>query len=298
MINDTDRGADCSTAPRKSLLALAGKYQNGKSTFLNCLLGGMYALEGDGTVTTKHIAKYTYGEYREAKLFLPDGTIQVLSSPMPDQIPKQEKGSTIQVSVYSPVLMKMDILDSPGCGASKTDDREAREAVTYADMVIYVIQKELDFEDVSFLKDITEHNKYYTVILNCLDEKAPDDADAKQICNAVMAKITTEHLDRNYLPLSKEKQVYPVNLLWAQCALGYLPELEHRRKRNKIKNFMEQDNITPLSLLEKSGFLSLRSVLTNLVALSYNIPSASMLSLASGITEEWTSELLKTIKGI
>lgn len=300
--NKSVSSASESPSPRKPLLVLSGQYQNGKSTFLNCLLGGIYAVEGKGLATTRYNAKYVFGDFKDGKIVYENGKTTPLSTASnvfsaADTIQDLDKGSLLQISVYSPLLMGMDILDSPGCGANQQDNTIAEKALSLADFVVYVLQKTLDTqEDISFLKNLAEQGKHFTVVLNCRNETDPGSEMAQSLCREIMAKIKSESLESNYVALQQDKPVYPVNLLWAQCGLGYLEEADFQKKMIKLKVYLEDDNITPLSLLARSNFLPVRMLLSSFVSAFFNFTPTSRLSLFSTIAENWTSELIATIK--
>ena len=204
---------------RKPLLALTGQYQNGKSTFLNCLLGGPYAIEGNGLITTKYNAKYIFGDCVEARIIHKNGRTTSLESTgeifsAVDTLQELDKNALMEISVYSPILTDMDVLDSPGCGANKVDDSVATTALDIADFVIFIVQKALDNEsDIPFIKDLTSRGKHFTVILNCLNDCSPLSEQSSRICDAIFAKLKNEGLTENYVHLSNKFPVYPVNLL-------------------------------------------------------------------------------------
>lgn len=288
--------------PRKPLLGLTGQYQNGKSTFLNCLLGGDYAVEGDGLVTTKYNAKYFWGDLCHAQILFPDGIIKPLPSKnklfsAKDTLPDLTRDVQLQISAYSPILLGMDILDSPGYGANQQDNATAENAIELADFVIYVVQKNLnDISDTNFLESLANRNKRFTVVLNCMNEVNPLSTQVGNICKEIMAKIKTKHLDRNYVSLSEKSSVWPVNLLWAQCALGYLEPEICKKKWNKVKCYLDKDEIMPLQLLAASNFLPMRKLLNSYVSTFFGYEPSSALSLFPLLTQEWTSSLVAALK--
>lgn len=290
-------------ADAKPLLALTGQYQNGKSTLLNCLLGGFYAVEGGGTVTTKYNAKYRFGDFFDAKLVANNGTISSLPPAgdmmsVDDTIRQHDDLSRLEISVYSPLLKMMDLLDSPGCGANPEDNRTADAALDQADFIIFVTQKTLDNEsDLDFLSSLSEKGKHFTVVLNCFGAQDPLSEQAQSVCQEIKAQLDGRHLDRNYVPLSENAPVYPVNLLWAQCAIGYLEPGERKQRREQVKRMMEQDDFTPSSLFFASNFAPLRTLLSSFVKTFFSYTPAKSLSLFPEIANQWSDLLIKTIRG-
>ena len=285
--------ANCLRTP---LLVLTGEYQNGKSTFLNCLLGGRYAVEGEGLATTKYNARYRFGnctmvrgistqeEYSQTSW-------QIFSTT--DTLGEYEKNSTLEICVNSPILEHMDLLDSPGCGANESDDSVAEKALQMADFVIFVVQKTLNQNEINFINKLTEAGKHYSISLNCMNEVSPASEKAAELCQEIHSKLRNENLLINYVELSKDFPVYPVNLLWAQCALGYLEPEEQKRKLRKVKDFIDCDdeNISPLALLNASNFMQVMTLLKNVVNTFFNFTPSHKLDLMKTVSENWTNEL-------
>ena len=141
----TQTSAEASS--KKPLLALTGQYQNGKSTFLNCLLGGSYAVEGDGRVTTRYLTRYMFSDVQEAQVLYSDGRLETLNYVSAQStISNLSKDVLLKIGVYSPVLENMDILDCPGIGVEETDNHLADQAVEAADFIVHIVQKDLDSE--------------------------------------------------------------------------------------------------------------------------------------------------------
>lgn len=281
----------------KPLLALAGQYQNGKSTFLNCLLGGYYAVEGNGTVTTKYCAKYRFGDCRMTRIMkLRDENSVVweaeTSFSAEGTLKEYDKDSLLEVSVYSPMLEHIDLLDTPGYGANKQDNTLADMALDTADFVLLIVAKTLNMEtDIPFLKNLTAKNRHFSIVLNCNGKMNPASEQAQKICETIAAQIVNAKLDRNYVPLSMDMPVYPVNLLWAQCALGYLPEAENLDKWDDVRHYLRVKDLTPLSLLNSSNFLPMRNMMKDFVSSFFYFTPAGELDLVKSVTDNWTNEL-------
>ena len=293
--------ADSSSEQRNPLLVLTGEYQNGKSTFLNCLLGGRYAVEGDGLVTTKYNARYRFGNCTmvrgtSAQEVKPQTSWQFFSTA--DTLGEYEKNSTLEISVHSPILEHMDLLDSPGCGANESDDSVAEKALQMADFVIFVVRKTLNQKEISFINKLTEAGKHYSVFLNCMSDVSPASEKASALCQEIHSKLRNENLLKNYVELSASLPVFPVNLLWAQCALGYLEAEEQKKKLRKIKVYLDcdEENISPIVLLNASNFLQVRTLLKNVVNTFFNYTPANNLQLFDSVCDNLVAELKQFLK--
>ena len=287
---------------RKPLLALTGQYQNGKSTFLNCLLGGNFAAEGNGVVTTKYNAKYSFGDFKSASVLYTNGKtkpLHTLSNGFNSNytLGDHDKSALLNITAYTPFLANMDILDSPGCSANDEDNKVAFAAIDMADFVVFILQKSLSLTaDIPFMRELIKKNKHFTVILNCTDDRAPLSKHSLDICNEIMSKLKSEKLDSNYVRLSDKHPVYPVNLLWAQCALGSLEQDNHKKRCRKIHAYLDAENLDAHELLCESNFFQMRELLSNFVSMFFNYTPSSPLALFSSVTKNWTSALQDVLK--
>lgn len=293
--------ADSSIETRVPLLVLTGEYQNGKSTFLNCLLGGRYAVEGDGLVTTKYNARYRFGNCTMVR-GIPTQEESSQTSwqffSTTDTLGEYEKNSTLEICVNSPILENMDLLDSPGCGANESDDSVAEKALRMADFVVFVVRKTLNQKEINFINKLTEAGKHYSIFLNCMNDVSPASEKAAALCQEIHSKLRNENLLKNYVELSTDFPVFPVNLLWAQCALGYLEPEDQKKKLRKVKVYIDCDdeNISPLVLLNASNFLQVRAMLKNVVNTFFNFTSANNLQLFDSVCDNLVSELKQILK--
>ena len=287
----------------KPLLAISGQFQNGKSTFLNCLLGGDYATEGEGTsATTKHNTRYIYGDFSEIREITPDksesprGNAAFFSRGASCR--DTECSTILQISAYSPMLQTMDILDSPGFAANAKDDVAADEALRLTDFVVLVVKKTLDDKsDIPFLRNITGKGKHFTVIFNCYNSDHPASKKSQKVCSEIFSQLKNAKLNSNYIRLAEDFPVYPVNLLWAQCALGYLPEDEITGKLEAVKYYLKKEDLTPAVLLDASNFTPVRSMLQNIVRTFFNFTPVRELDLTRLVADNWTNELKKILEG-
>ena len=289
------------TSTKTPLLVLTGEYQNGKSTFLNCLLGGKYAVEGDGRVTTKYNARYRFGDCTMVRGISAQGENE--TTPWQffstgDTLGEFKKDSTLEIYANSPILEHMDLLDSPGCGANEADDSVAENALQMADFVIFVVRKTLNQKEITFINQLTEAGKHYSIFLNCMNDVSPVSEKASALCQDIHSKLRNENLLKNYVELSTEFPVYPINLLWAQCALGYLEPEEQKKKLRKIKVYLdcEDKNISPIALLNASNFLQVRIMLKNVVNTFFNYTPADNLQLFDSVYDNLVSELKQILQ--
>ncbi len=290
----TQTSAEASS--KKPLLVLTGQYQNGKSTFLNCLLGGSYAVEGNGRVTTRYLTRYTFSDVQEAQVLYSDGRLETLNYVSAQStISDLSKDVLLKIGVYSPVLENMDILDCPGIGMEETDNHLADQAVEAADFIVHIVQKDLDSEkDIPFLKKLVKKEKRFTVLLNCQNEALPS-LSAEHSRN-IEAKIKNNNLSSNYVALSETLPVYPVNLLFAKASLGCFGEKEQEKYWKKALSYLDNDELSREMVLNRSNFLPMRRLLNSFVCTFFRYTPSSSLDTISKLSEQWTSALCSALK--
>ena len=290
----------------KPLLVITGQYQNGKSTFLNCLLGGHYAVEGKGLITTKYNAKYCFGDYQMLRVIPPvtgslaekkiyDSISGFFSAQ--DSIREYDKNSLLEITAYSPMLEHIDLLDSPGCGANDEDDSVAEAALTMADFVLFIVQKDINIQEMQFMKKICCAGKHFSIILNCWNDLDPDSDEAKVLTQTVFAKLQNNNeLLANYVSLSKKYPVYPVNLLWAQCALGYQDAELYQKRMKQVGCSLGIEQINPFDLLQISNFLSVREMIKKVIHTFFNYTPYQDYHILRSVADSWTTELVNILK--
>ena len=261
---------------RKPTLAIVGQYQNGKSTLLNCLLGGCYAIQGGGLATTRYNATYTFGEIPEMRILSANGhftTTDLSADSLSRTIGELADGTRLSISVYSPFLIDLNIMDSPGWGAKDDDNKSAETALVDADGFIYVFTKTINEDvDLPFLKKIEEAGKPLFLVLNCLDKRPPSSSAAKKISDEIAARMKTEGLHGNCHSFLKGVGVYPVNLIWAEYALRCAPATEQDAVDGKVAVYFKEKNPDRGKVLVESGVSALRTAILDTTRTLARIP--------------------------
>lgn len=260
----------------KPTLAIVGQFQNGKSTLLNCLLGGRYAIQGEGLATTQYNATYIFGEIPEIRILSPNGrfaTADLSMEALSKTIDGLETGTRLSISVYSPFLTDLNLMDSPGWGAKDEDDASAEAALAVADGFVYVFSKTINEEiDLPFIKKIAESGKPLFLVLNCFDKRPPSSMIAKKICAEIIARIQTEEIDGNCHSFAKGVGVFPVNLLWAEYALRCAPFAEQDDVDGKVEAYFKKKNLDRGKVLVESGVSALRAAVLDTMKTVVRIP--------------------------
>ena len=199
-------------------MLLAGQYQNGKSTLINCLLGGDHAIEGDGCHTTAYRTVYSYSEgatkYYKVNA---NGKRELLKDGLSQTVQHDGRNIYFEAFVPSPVLKRMTLIDAPGWGAEDADDKQAELSIEDVAYVVYLAQaRQLSQEDKNFLKLLKKYNKFFCVLLNARDNTDPKAESLQDICGAILGTIKQIGLDGQFIKYPSATGLGIVNLLWAK----------------------------------------------------------------------------------
>lgn len=280
----------------KPTLVILGQFQNGKSTLLNCLLGGEYAIQGEGLATTNCIVRYTMGDMPEIRAvskncrstvigtLSKDGFLQCLKG-MPD-------GASVTITAYSPFLETLDVIDSPGWGAKDKDNSTAEEALKAGDVFVYVLTKALDNLDIAFFKQIVKQNKTLFVVLNCMNERKPNSSKAKEVTKEIWSKLVNAGFSRNCQALYEGEFVFPVNLRWAEFALQCASKETLNDINDEIKGFFRSNNPDRGRVLVESGLPALRRSIVTKTERLCRIPGIAPLGLLDRTWDLISNDLL------
>ena len=107
-------------------IGIVGCYQNGKSTFVNCLLDDVVARTGQGISTTSINTRYVYGDVQKVEYC--SGSNIVKSTRLCNFLSTSEYPENIDeivVTLWKPLLKNINIIDTPGFNANDTDDAMA-----------------------------------------------------------------------------------------------------------------------------------------------------------------------------
>ncbi|MGE0731619.1 MAG: dynamin family protein [Acidimicrobiia bacterium] len=129
-------------------LVVAGEFNAGKSSIINCLLGEKDLLHVGVTPTTGAITELWYGTDDHGEVWvdgrqIASGTRDEIAS-YADQRTEEGRGianrrATIRLVSDSAVLKDLIIVDTPGLGASPRDDEITKENLYLADAAIVVV---------------------------------------------------------------------------------------------------------------------------------------------------------------
>lgn len=255
----------------KVTVLLAGQYQNGKSTLINCLLGGKYAIEGgmvqnstSGVHTTACRTLYIYSERACYYKVTPFGKCEVSREGLMQAVNRNGEDFYLEAEISSPLLKEINLVDAPGWGVEDWDDNQAEVSLQGADYVIYVAQKQLMQGDKNFLRLIKDKRKYFCAILNVLDAVDPGDTTKEDIvanCNAIIGVFKQIGMDAQFIGFPSESGLAVINLLWAKYALHLLDNPESKYDADMAARVcaaldyeLPKGEIEYEELLENSGY--------------------------------------------
>lgn len=310
------------TVTGEPIVAVVGKYQDGKSSLINALLGGRYAQTGCGLRTTGCCAYYRYGEKFSASLAGPSGVRRKVSQE------EVRNGSfqcgsdeRLEVSCPAPLLRRVVLVDTPGFGASSDDDETARDAIRQSAFVIFLHgsgKGQVDGEGMELLDFIREAGKRILFLFNCKDDGSapkkwrPNSKASEENCESVAASLDGMGMGKTLIPV-KGRTVWPCNPVFSWYAQGRLEEerrsCEDSELREQAEEFLEQignvaenwcrDGQDPHEALGRlSGMAEIRKEVESAFAMELvDIPQA-MKEEAERLVEGWKSRCRSALKSM
>ncbi len=135
---------------RPFMLVVAGEFNSGKSSLLNALLGDLH-LDVGVTPTTSAIHVLHHGENGRRSI---------------------EEGGVVQVTVESPLLRDIELVDSPGTNAiDRRHEALTREFLPRCDLLLFVTSADRPFTESErrFLEGATQWGKKVVLVVNKID---------------------------------------------------------------------------------------------------------------------------------
>lgn len=250
-------------------LGILGGFQNGKSTFVNCLLDDMVAKTGGyGLSVTSMNTMYEYGSVQNVS-YLSKGSI-IANSRLVDFLatdsypPKTDK---VMISLWKPILDNINIIDTPGFNANEDDTSMATNSLLDIDIAVLIIEnKGISKTELNILSLLKNHHIPFYVIMNCRDHMG-DSWRPRSTFNDNIAKKNIEKIHEQGLkpvPIHN-MEIWQTNLIWFWFASEqFLSESEDKQKNYKediefyySKHKSSQQSIRDFCLKE-SNFLPLR----------------------------------------
>ena len=236
------------------IITIAGTFQQGKSTLVNCLLEKKFAETGNGLRTTACNTVYRYGTHFRKQFIRHDGKI---FQKIPDGKASFHPDDRVEVELPHDLLKNVTLIDTPGRNANAKDDEMAEKAIENTDAILLLLaEKTIGNNDREILEKCREKNKRVILLFNCknLDNWHPAEKQNQEICEVIDAQVKNAGFDHLRLEAFGQN-VFPCNLHWAWCALG----LESDKKISRL--YPELD--TPAKLEKASGIQNIRHAIHN-----------------------------------
>lgn len=254
-------------------LGIIGCFQNGKSTFVNCMLDDKVARTGgEGRCVTSVNVKYVYGdtqsvEYYSRNRIVHTTTLQefMAVNSFPSEIDE------IYVRLWKPILRYINIVDTPGFNANEHDSATAMKALEIFDVAIVVVgNNALSQTEISIMSHLKKKNIPYYVIMNCMNKGGNSWNPSSSFNEEKVRNILSTLANRQLSPLSVGggDAIARTNLLWFwYVSEQYMQEPEDRRKEieddityyvNRILKIQGGKNEINKFLFENSRLLPIR----------------------------------------
>lgn len=197
-------------------VGVIGCFQNGKSTFINCLLGTKLApTGGDGLSVTSANTVYCYSSQNELLSINGKNNHKIRLSDFTNGYVHNVK--EICIGSNASILQHITIIDTPGFNANSRDTRIALESFKCFDIAIIVVNnKGLSSIEIDILKELQARSIPYYVVMNCLMQQAqstwnPNSEFNQALVQEAIAKMT----NNNLTPMQIfGHQIIIVNSLW------------------------------------------------------------------------------------
>jgi len=151
------------------IVGIVGNFQRGKSTLVNCLLGGVGALTGKRVATTKKSVYYSFGQKFSAYEFDKDGKGKKIQDGKfkSGSVTPTAKVSHYEVEMNCDILRKISLVDTPGFDNDATDTATTLESLKTLDFVFLVVDKELQKSDTDVVVYLQANSVPFSVVYNC-----------------------------------------------------------------------------------------------------------------------------------
>ena len=153
----------------KPIIGIVGNFQRGKSTLVNCLLEGAYALTGKRLATTKKSVYYRWGTKFNAREVDRSGCSKKIAEAKfrSGSITPTRNISHYEVEVCSEILKNVSIADTPGFDNDATDTATTLESLKTLDFVFLIVDKEFQKSDTEVVTYLQANSVPFSVVYNC-----------------------------------------------------------------------------------------------------------------------------------
>lgn len=293
-------------ADSKLNVGIVGAFQNGKSTFVNCLLDDLVARTGgEGVSVTSVNTKYVYGEMQSVTYLSRSRVVHrttlkefIETKKFPMSVDE------IYVTLWKPILRKINVIDTPGFNANEEDSSMAISSLNGVDVAIVVINNRgLSSVELTIIKKLKERNIPFYILMNCMNVGGkswlPESNFNKEKCDNIIASLET----KNLIPQKINGQaIWIANFLWFwyvseqyQCDMGdkretLLDDIEcYARKNDRV-------NVDIEYLKVKSEFLAIRKAFDDDSNWGFPMSSIRWRAALDKTFSQWEAKLEEIVK--
>lgn len=250
-------------------IGIVGGFQNGKSTFVNCMLDDLVARTGgEGVRVTSVNVKYMYGDIQHVD-YISDGNI-ISSVTLHDFIETKEFPSDINevhVNLWKPILRYVNIVDTPGFNANDTDTAMALDSLKGLDAAILVVNnKALSVTETEIMHHLSVHGIPFYIIMNCMDNGG-DSWNPQSTFNEEKEQVIDAAVkNRQFRPqMIENKSIIRANFQWFWYASEqYLQDDDEKREdlEENIFYYLKKKQKNVQGTIDKDFFRDNSNLLT------------------------------------
>lgn len=238
-------------------IGIIGCFQNGKSTFINCLLDDIVARTGYGISTTSINTKYIYGEVQKVE-YCSNGEIVGTSrlNEFLKMVEYPQGTDEIVITLWKPLLKNINIIDTPGFEANDEDNIMALSSLDNIDIAIIVLtNKGISIQERNIIVELFKRRIPYFLIMNCTDSNTWNPNSKSNIIKVKNLYENLKSVERLPWPIDGHN-IVSVNLLWFWYASEqYINEITDER-RSQIETAIESYSDNMGEKLDREFFLN------------------------------------------
>ena len=202
-------------------IGIVGGFQYGKSTLINCLLQDRVAISGVGIATTKQVTRYYFAANPILKAFKKNSSTPYISKKnitreSMEDIIKESDISFCEIGLPCPLLMHIELWDTPGFNANDRDNEVTSTFFEKLDYAFVLISGDLTQPDIETLHLISNNKVPYTVLYNSKDEDRwePGTENNKRIRNNCIARMKQLGFGSS-ISIPGQGNVFAINTAWS-----------------------------------------------------------------------------------
>lgn len=281
-------------------VGIVGAFQNGKSTLVNSLLGLNIAPTGGfGLKVTTYKTKYIFGKELVVSYIDKDGNVifskkntGTMNLLYPDDT------DSIIVECPSPLLQKVNLIDTPGVNANEEDDKTVTDSIVDFDVALVLLRnKSISTIEKNLCKILHNSGIPFFMIINCMDDGndlwSPISVQNNRIADNIISDLYLSNLypikilGRNYIC---------INAIWFWHSIAFNDNSSlFKKQRNQIINYFETVDDKEYISRNDLVMLSQMTVLTRLLTEKSNLLYLHTISVLHRETTRYHQHLQESI---